>query len=73
MMDDDRRWLLAVLADTGMRLAEVTGLAVQDIKLEATVLHIDLRPHDWRPLKNAIERTNVSVNWQCVVGSQTHC
>lgn len=51
MMDDDRRWLLAVLADTGMRLAEVTGLAVQDIKLETTVPHIDLRPHEWRPLK----------------------
>jgi integrase len=48
---DDPRWLIAILADTGMRLAECVGLAVTDLKLEGNVPHIDLKPNLWRPLK----------------------
>ncbi len=32
--DDDMRWLIALISDTGMRLAEAAGLHVDDIKLE---------------------------------------
>ena len=49
--DDDLRWLVAILADTGMRLAECVGLAVTDLKLEGNAPHIDLKPNLWRPLK----------------------
>lgn len=50
--DDDRRWLLALLIDTGARLAEITGLALADIALNADVPHIHIRVHPWRSLKN---------------------
>lgn len=51
--DDSLRWLIALIADTGARLAEVTGLAMDDIHLAADVPHIVIQPHPWRSLKNA--------------------
>jgi integrase len=50
--DDDPRWLLAMIADTGARLAEVTGLCLDDIDLEAETPHIVIKAHPWRSLKN---------------------
>ena len=50
-LDDDVRWLVALISDTGMRLAEAAGLLVSDIKLDADVPHIALRKHTWRSLK----------------------
>ena len=50
-VDDENRWLLALISDTGMRLSEATGLARDDIVLDADIPHIDLRPHPWRRLK----------------------
>jgi integrase len=49
--DDDLRWMLMMLADTGARLAEVVGLDVSDVVLRGPVPYIDIRPHPWRPLK----------------------
>ncbi|WP_169168302.1 tyrosine-type recombinase/integrase [Acidovorax sp. SRB_24] len=51
--DDDLRWILAMLADTGARLAEVVGLTLSDIVLDRDVPHIIIQPHAWRSLKNA--------------------
>ena len=51
VVDDDIRWLVALISDTGMRLAEAAGLLVEDIHLDAPVPYIDLKPHDHRPLK----------------------
>ena len=50
-LDDDVRWLVALISDTGMRLAEAAGLLVLDIKLDADVPHVVLRKHPWRSLK----------------------
>ena len=50
-LDDDVRWLVALISDTGMRLAEAAGLLVSDIKLNAHIPHIALRKHPWRSLK----------------------
>ena len=50
-LDDDVRWLVALISDTGMRLAEAAGLLVSDIKFDADVPHIALRRHPWRSLK----------------------
>jgi integrase len=52
LADDDRRWLLAMIADTGARLAEVAGLAIEDIHLDDPVPHIVIKVHPWRSLKN---------------------
>jgi len=52
-IDDDARWLIALISDTGMRLAEAAGLATIDLMLEAVIPYIELKPHPWRPLKTA--------------------
>ena len=49
--DDDKRWLLALISDTGMRLSEAAGLASDDIVLDADIPHVNVRPHPWRRLK----------------------
>ena len=49
--DDEARWLVALISDTGMRLSEAVGLQMDDIKLDEDVPHIDLKPHAWRGLK----------------------
>ena len=49
--DDEARWLVALISDTGMRLSEAAGLHIDDIKLDEEVPHIDLKPHVWRSLK----------------------
>ena len=50
-LDDDNRWLIALISDTGMRLSEATGLLSGDIVLDATIPHINLINHPWRRLK----------------------
>jgi integrase len=50
--DDPVRWIVAVLADTGARLAEIVGLSLDDIKLDDLVPHIVIQPHPWRSLKS---------------------
>ena len=49
--DDDFRWLVALISDTGMRLAEAVRLTVEDMKLESTYPHLVLQNHPWRSLK----------------------
>ena len=49
--DDDLRWLIALLSNTGMRLAEGVGLLKSDINLNSDIPHISLIPHPWRRLK----------------------
>ncbi|MDA9023354.1 tyrosine-type recombinase/integrase [Alphaproteobacteria bacterium] len=50
-IDDEARWLVALISDTGMRLSEAAGLHIDDIKLDCEIPHIDLKPHAWRGLK----------------------
>ena len=47
-MDDEPRWLIALLSDTGMRLAEAVGLLSDDINLDDCNPHIKLQEHPWR-------------------------
>ncbi len=51
-LDDDLRWLVALMIDTGPRIGEVAGLALSDIVLDHTVPHILIQEHPWRSLKN---------------------
>ncbi len=50
---DERRLLVALVYDTGMRLSEALGLVWDDIKLDQQFSHIDLVPHSWRQLNTA--------------------
>ena len=45
--DDEARWLIALISDTGMRLAEAAGLAMNDIYLDGGQPHISIRTHSW--------------------------
>ena len=58
-MDDDLRWLLALLIDSGLRLGEATGLATNDIVLEHEIPYVKVRPHPWRRLKTLGSQRNV--------------
>ena len=51
--DDDLRWLVALVSDTGMRLAEVAGLLKSDLILDEDIPFIRLQPHAWRNLKTS--------------------
>ena len=50
-MDDDLRWLIALISDTGMRLSEAAGLTIEDIVLDGEIPHVNVRPNPWRSLK----------------------
>tara|TARA_B100000767_G_C19710657_1_gene512601 strand:- start:715 stop:1290 length:576 start_codon:yes stop_codon:yes gene_type:complete len=39
-INDDRRWLLSLISDRGMRLAEAAGLAKEDVCLDAERPHL---------------------------------
>ncbi len=52
-LDDDLRWLVALVSDTGMRLAEATGLLKEDIRLDDPIPHLVIREHPWRRLKTS--------------------
>ena len=58
-LDDDIRWLVAIIFDTGMRLSEAAGLMTQDIYLDAEVPYISLKPHPHRRLKTASSERNI--------------
>jgi integrase len=58
-VDDSKRWLIAIISDTGMRLSEAAGLLTEDIKLDVDVPHIKLRKHPWRSLKTASSERNI--------------
>jgi len=50
---DERRLLIALISDTGMRLSEAIGLVWDDIHLEHEIPHLNLKPHPWRRLKTS--------------------
>ena len=57
--DDDIRWLIALLSDTGMRLAEAAGLAKEDVFLDTEIPYVRLCERPWRPLKTRSSERNV--------------
>ena len=51
VMNDEVRWLVALISDTGMRLSEAVGLLKDDLSLEEGYPHILLKAHTSRRLK----------------------
>ena len=47
--DDDLRWLLGLMSDTGMRLSEAAGLIKADVDMTCEIPHVVIRPHAWPP------------------------
>ena len=53
-IDDDMRWLIALISDTGMRLAEGAGLLEEDlVGLDTGQPYVLITKHPWRNLKTA--------------------
>ena len=50
--DDEPRWLIALISDTGMRLSEPAACSC-DIHLDGDTPYIDLVEHPWRRLKTS--------------------
>ena len=51
-VNDEGRWLIALLSDSGMRRREAIGLHKDYVMLDAENPHIILKPHPRRRLKN---------------------
>ena len=50
-INDDMRWLVALISDTGMRLAEGAGLLKSDFRLDTDIPCVRIQKHNWRNLK----------------------
>ena len=61
--NDDMRWLLALLSDSGRRLGEVVGLAIIEVYLDADIPHINITPHPWRRPKTKGSENMCSIGW----------
>ena len=58
-LDDDMRFLVALISDTGMRLSEAAGLHIDDIRLYGDIPHVVVQPHHWRSLKTAASERKI--------------
>ncbi len=52
-LDDELRWLVALVSDTGMRLAEAAGLSLDDLIIEGLNPKVRVQEHPWRRLKTS--------------------
>jgi integrase len=51
--NDELRWLLALISDTGLRLSEALGLSCDDVCLNTPHPYVVIEPKLWRRLKTA--------------------
>ena len=65
-IDDDLRWLIALLSDTGLRLAEGAGLLKSDIHLDCEVPFVRIQKHPWRGLKTRSSERGVPLVGQAL-------
>ena len=53
------RWLIALISDTSVRLAEAAGAAVSELVLDNKLPHGIVQLHDWRSLKTASSQCKI--------------
>ena len=59
-IDDDMRWLIALISDTGMRLAEGAGLLKEDFAgLDTDLPYVRVTKHPWRNLKTSSSERHI--------------
>ena len=66
--DDEPRWLIALISDTGLRLAEAAGLAKEDIHLDEDIPYVDIKPHPWRRLRTNSSIRRLTISWGVIMG-----
>ena len=57
--DDDIRWLLALQLGLGCRLAEVTGLALSELRLNVGLPYVSFQSNPWRIVTNISSKRNI--------------
>lgn len=50
-LDDELRWLVALVSDSGLRLAEAAGLTLNDLVVDGPSQKLIVQEHPWRRLK----------------------
>ena len=68
--DDQRRWALAMVSDTGARLNEIIGLAREDVAIDPKCPHILIRPNKFRTLKNNASERKVPLVGEALWAAQ---
>ena len=58
-IDDDMRWLMALISDTGLRLSEAAGLCRDDLVLNHEIPHLVVQAHPWRTLKTSASERKI--------------
>ena len=53
IIDDEMRWLIALVSDTGLRLAEAAGLLKSDLVLDVEIPFVRVSVHPWRAVKTS--------------------
>ncbi|WP_158553253.1 tyrosine-type recombinase/integrase [Mesorhizobium denitrificans] len=66
----DLQHIWRILERTGCRLAEVTGLRVEDVKLDNPIPHIVVEWHDQRRIKNMVSRRRVPLLGDALVAAK---
>ena len=57
--DDELRWIIGIIINTGMRLSETVGLSKDDIFLSSDIPHLRVIPRPWRRLKTSISERSI--------------
>jgi integrase len=70
---DERRLLIALISDIGMRLSEALGLVWNDVQLKHQCPHIKLVPHPWRQLKTTGSKRLVPLVGEALVLAPYNC
>ena len=52
---------MALISDTGLRLAEAAGLHIDDLHLDDEIPFVDIKSHPWRSLKTTGSRRQISL------------
>ena len=61
-VDGDMRWLIALISDTGVRLAEGAGLFKQDlVGLDTNLPYVRVAKHPWRNLKTTSSERKIAL------------
>lgn len=69
---DEAKYILFAIADTGCRPSEIVGLRPEDIKLDAKIPHIKIRPYDGHELKTRESERDIPLVG-CALWAFTHC
>ena len=58
-MNDDKRHLLCLISDTGLRLSEAVGLRIQDIHLNSPIPYLSIQENEVRRLKTKQSKRDI--------------